>query len=149
MCADKQSFIVGNSQRMQAVRRAVQTAARSNSTVLITGETGTGKELVARSIHNLSARETRPLVAINCGAFSESLLDTELFGYVKGAFTGATADRIGLIRAAHMGTLFLDEFGEMTPATQVRLLRVLQERRVTSNSDAQHHRAKDAFFGWI
>jgi len=130
--ASSKSFdLVGLSPQMRAVRAFVQLASQSaSSTVLITGETGTGKELVARSIHAASARASAPLVSINCGAFTETLLDSELFGYVRGAFTGATANRQGLFTSADKGTIFLDELGEMSAATQVRLLRVLQERRV-------------------
>ncbi|HEV2882620.1 MAG TPA: sigma-54 dependent transcriptional regulator [Pyrinomonadaceae bacterium] len=122
--------IVGRSPRMQAVYQMVETVAAVQSTVLITGESGTGKELVARAVHNLSPRSDKPFVSINCGAFTETLLESELFGYVRGAFTGATANRKGLFEAADRGTIFLDEIGEMSPAMQVKLLRVLQERKV-------------------
>ncbi|MCA1565554.1 MAG: sigma-54 dependent transcriptional regulator [Acidobacteria bacterium] len=122
--------IVGRSPRMQAVYQMVETVAAVQSTVLITGESGTGKELVARAVHNLSPRNDKPFVSINCGAFTETLLESELFGYVRGAFTGATANRKGLFEAADKGTIFLDEIGEMSPAMQVKLLRVLQERKV-------------------
>ncbi len=122
--------IIGRSARMQAVYQMIETVAAVQSTVLITGESGTGKELVARAIHNLSPRTDKPFVSINCGAFTETLLESELFGYVKGAFTGANANRKGLFEAAHRGTIFLDEIGEMSPAMQVKLLRVLQERKV-------------------
>jgi len=122
--------IVGRSPRMQAVYQMVETVAAVQSTVLITGESGTGKELVARAVHNLSPRSDKPFVSINCGAFTETLLESELFGYVRGAFTGATANRKGLFEAADKGTIFLDEIGEMSPAMQVKLLRVLQERKV-------------------
>ncbi|MCA1849973.1 MAG: sigma-54 dependent transcriptional regulator, partial [Acidobacteria bacterium] len=115
---------------MQAVYQMIETVAAVQSTVLITGESGTGKELVARAIHNLSPRADRPFVSINCGAFTETLLESELFGYVRGAFTGATTNRKGLFEAADKGTIFLDEIGEMSPAMQVKLLRVLQERKV-------------------
>ena len=122
--------IIGRSPRMQAVYQMVETVAAVQSTVLITGESGTGKELVARAVHNLSPRSDKPFVSINCGAFTETLLESELFGYVRGAFTGATANRKGLFEAADKGTIFLDEIGEMSPAMQVKLLRVLQERKV-------------------
>jgi two-component system response regulator PilR (NtrC family) len=122
--------IIGRSERMQAVYQMIETVAAVQSTVLITGESGTGKELVARAIHNLSPRAEKPFVSINCGAFTETLLESELFGYVKGSFTGANANRKGLFEAAHHGSIFLDEIGEMSPAMQVKLLRVLQERKV-------------------
>ncbi|HEX8072875.1 MAG TPA: sigma-54 dependent transcriptional regulator [Pyrinomonadaceae bacterium] len=122
--------IIGRSPRMQAVYQMIETVAGVQSTVLIYGESGTGKELVARAIHNMSQRADKPFVSINCGAFTETLLESELFGYVRGAFTGATANRKGLFEAADRGTIFLDEIGEMSPAMQVKLLRVLQEKRV-------------------
>ncbi|HEY0099637.1 MAG TPA: sigma-54 dependent transcriptional regulator [Pyrinomonadaceae bacterium] len=122
--------IIGRSPRMQAVYQMIETVAAVQSTILITGESGTGKELVARAVHNLSPREDKPFVSINCGAFTETLLESELFGYVRGAFTGATANRKGLFEAADRGTIFLDEIGEMSAAMQVKLLRVLQERKV-------------------
>jgi len=122
--------IVGQSDRMQSVYQMIETVAQVQSTVLITGESGTGKELVARAIHDLSPRAQKPFVEINCGAFTETLLESELFGYMKGSFTGATANRKGLFEAAEQGTIFLDEIGEMSSAMQVKLLRVLQERKV-------------------
>jgi two-component system, NtrC family, response regulator PilR len=122
--------IIGRSGRMQAVYQMIETVAGVQSTVLITGESGTGKEMVARAVHNLSPRADKPFMPINCGAFTETLLESELFGYVRGAFTGATANRKGLFEAADKGTIFLDEIGEMSPTMQVKLLRVLQERKV-------------------
>ena len=122
--------IIGSSARMQAIFQMIETVAEVQSTILITGESGTGKELVARAIHDLSPRAEKPFISINCGAFTETLLESELFGYMKGAFTGANANRKGLFEAANRGTIFLDEIGEMSPAMQVKLLRVLQERKV-------------------
>ena len=122
--------IVGNSAKMHAIFQMIETVAEVQSTVLITGESGTGKELVARAIHDLSARAEKPFISINCGAFTETLLESELFGYVKGSFTGANTNRKGLFEAANHGTIFLDEIGEMSPAMQVKLLRVLQEKKV-------------------
>lgn len=122
--------IIGHSDKMQAIFQMIETVAEVQSTVLVTGESGTGKELVARAIHDLSPRAEKPFISINCGAFTETLLESELFGYIKGAFTGANANRKGLFEAANKGTIFLDEIGEMSPSMQVKLLRVLQERRV-------------------
>lgn len=122
--------IIGNSGKMQAIFQMIETVAEVQSTILITGESGTGKELVARAIHDLSPRAEKPFISINCGAFTETLLESELFGYVKGAFTGANTNRKGLFEAANRGTIFLDEIGEMSPAMQVKLLRVLQEKKV-------------------
>src|SRR5687767_7157806 len=122
--------IIGRSQRMLALYQMIETVAQVPSTVLVTGESGTGKELVARAIHDLSPRAEKPFVSVNCGAFTETLLESELFGYVKGSFTGANANRKGLFEAANRGTIFLDEIGEMSPAMQVKLLRVLQEKKV-------------------
>jgi two-component system response regulator PilR (NtrC family) len=122
--------IIGNSPKMLAIFQMIETVAEVQSTVLITGDSGTGKELVARAIHDLSPRSERPFISINCGAFTETLLESELFGYIKGSFTGANANRKGLFEAANKGTIFLDEIGEMSPAMQVKLLRVLQERRL-------------------
>src|SRR5689334_11690015 len=122
--------IIGNSDKMNAIFQMIETVAEVQSTVLIMGESGTGKELVARAIHDLSPRSERPFISINCGAFTETLLESELFGYIKGSFTGANANRKGLFEAANKGTIFLDEIGEMSPAMQVKLLRVLQERRL-------------------
>ncbi len=122
--------IIGTSDKMQAIFQMIETVAEVQSTVLVTGESGTGKELVARAIHDLSPRAEKPFISINCGAFTETLLESELFGYVKGSFTGANTNRKGLFEAADEGTIFLDEIGEMSTAMQVKLLRVLQERKV-------------------
>jgi DNA-binding NtrC family response regulator len=120
--------IIGNSPGIRAVYRVIEQSAPTNASVLISGESGTGKELIAQTIHELSPRATFPFVAINCAAIPETLLESEIFGHEKGAFTGATDRRTGVFELAHRGTLFLDEIAEMMPATQVKLLRVLQER---------------------
>jgi formate hydrogenlyase transcriptional activator len=120
--------IVGNSPALLAVLRTVEQVAPTDSTVLIHGETGTGKELIARAIHNRSARKDRALVSVNCSAISAGLVESELFGHLKGAFTGAIERRIGRFELANGGTIFLDEIGELPLETQVKLLRVLQEQ---------------------
>jgi DNA-binding NtrC family response regulator len=120
--------IVGNSPSIRATYRVIEQAAPTSASVLIWGESGTGKELVAQTIHELSPRASFPFVAINCAAIPETLLESEIFGHEKGAFTGAHDRRTGVFELAHRGTLFLDEIAEMQPATQVKLLRVLQER---------------------
>jgi two-component system response regulator PilR (NtrC family) len=125
-----QDNIIGHSPKMRAIFDMITTVAPQTSRVLITGETGTGKELVARAIHENSARSKEPFITINCGAFPETLLESELFGYVKGAFTGATENRQGLFRGANGGTIFLDEIGNMSLPMQVKLFRVLQEGKV-------------------
>jgi len=122
--------IIGNSPPMRTLDCQIATAARSDLTVLITGESGTGKELVARAIHNSSERASGPFISFNCGAITESLLESELFGYAKGAFTGASQNRQGLFEAASGGSIFLDEIGEMSVSCQVKLLRVLQENAI-------------------
>src|SRR5882757_8737933 len=122
--------IIGQSPNMRAIFDMIQTVAPQTSRVLITGESGTGKELVARAIHENSVRAQAPFITINCGAFPETLLESELFGYMKGAFTGAAENRQGLFQAAHGGTLFMDEIGNMSLTMQVKLYRVLQEGKV-------------------
>jgi DNA-binding NtrC family response regulator len=120
--------IIGNSPGIRTVYRVIEQSAPTSASVLISGDSGTGKELIAQTIHELSPRAGFPFVAINCAAIPETLLESEIFGHEKGAFTGATDRRTGVFELAHRGTLFLDEIAEMMPATQVKLLRVLQER---------------------
>jgi transcriptional regulator with PAS, ATPase and Fis domain len=130
------AHIIGTSRKMQRIFRFVSKIAPTESAVLLTGESGTGKELLARSIHYQSPRAHRPFLALNCGALPENLLESELFGHVRGSFTGATMDKKGMFEQADGGTLFLDEIGELTPLSQVKLLRALQDgevRRVGSN----------------
>ena len=128
----KSSFeeLIGQSAQMRAVFKLVETVSYSSATILIQGESGTGKELVARALHYRSPRKDKPFIAVNCSALTDTLLESELFGHMKGAFTGATANKKGLFEAADGGTIFLDEIGDVPPATQVRLLRVLQEGEV-------------------
>jgi two-component system response regulator PilR (NtrC family) len=121
--------IIGRSEVMLGVFKMIETVARTNSTILLTGESGTGKGLVAQAIHFHSLRRDRPVVAVNCGALPEALLESELFGHMRGAFTGAESNKKGLIEVAERGTVFLDEIGEMSAVMQVKLLRVLQERK--------------------
>ncbi|MGD2114088.1 MAG: sigma-54 dependent transcriptional regulator [Acidobacteriota bacterium] len=129
---DRYTFtnIIGSSRRMQEIFRLIERVARTSSTVLIHGESGTGKELIARAVHFASARADAKFLSINCGALPENLLESELFGHVRGAFTGAVREKKGLFQESDRGTLFLDEIGEMTPAMQVKLLRALQEKTV-------------------
>src|SRR5689334_11414991 len=123
------SNIVGRSQSMLDVFKMIETVARTGSTILLTGESGTGKGLVAQAVHFHSLRRERPMVSLNCGAMPETLLESELFGHMRGAFTGADANKKGLLEVAEKGTIFLDEIGEMSATMQVKLLRVLQERK--------------------
>jgi two-component system response regulator PilR (NtrC family) len=121
--------IIGRSEGMLDVFKMIETVARTNSTILLTGESGTGKGLVAQAIHFQSLRRDKPMVSLNCGAMPEALLESELFGHMRGAFTSADTNKKGLLEVAEKGTIFLDEIGEMSPVMQVKLLRVLQERR--------------------
>jgi two-component system response regulator PilR (NtrC family) len=129
--------IVGGSSAVEKLKATIRTVAPTGSTVLIYGESGTGKELVARAVHACSPRAAEPFVSINCGAFPETLLESELFGYVKGAFTGANQNKRGLFEVASGGTIFLDEIGEMSISMQVKLLRVLQERTIRAIGGTQ------------
>src|SRR2546427_6941370 len=122
--------VVGRSPAMVEVYKTIARVAPGRSTVLILGESGTGKELIARAIHQNSPRRKRPFVAVDCGGLTETLLESELFGHVRGAFTGAIADAPGLFAEADGGTIFLDEIGDISPALQAKLLRVLQEHQV-------------------
>ena len=131
------SGIIGSSDQLQEVLRKTRKVATTDVSVLITGETGTGKELIAREIHRLSSRANGPFVTINCGAIPENLLESELFGHVKGAFTGAVANKIGKFHAADKGTIFLDELGEMPLNLQVKLLRALEEKKITRVGDTR------------
>jgi len=153
---------IGKSEPMQRIFLLIRQVADTASTVLVSGESGTGKELVARAIHVNSSRRNHPFVTVNCGALPETLLESELFGYMKGAFTGAVANKLGLFEAANGGTIFLDEISATTPALQIKLLRVLQEREfkrlggtadinvdvrviAASNKDIQNEVAKGTF----
>jgi two-component system response regulator PilR (NtrC family) len=155
-------YFIGKSEPMQRIFSLIRQVADTKSTVLITGESGTGKELVARALHTHSARKNNPFVTVNCGALPETLLESELFGYMKGAFTGAASNKQGLFEAANGGTIFLDEISATTPALQIKLLRVLQEREFkrvggtadikvdvrvlsASNSDLQQEVSKGSF----
>ena len=131
------SGLIGSGPAMQEVYRVTRQVAKTNASVLLLGETGTGKELIAKAIHQLSARGSGPFVRVNCGALTESLLESELFGHVRGSFTGAIANRTGRFEAAHTGTIFLDEINSTTPKLQVKLLRVLQEREFERVGDTQ------------
>jgi two-component system response regulator AtoC len=137
--------IVGNSSAMLAIWALVARVAPSNATVLIGGETGTGKELVARRLHQLSARAGGPFVKVHCAALPDALLESELFGYEKGAFTGATARKAGRVELAQGGTLFLDEIGDVSASTQVKLLRVLQDRQYERLGGTETRRADVRF----
>ena len=128
---------IGTSPAMQDVYAMTHRVAASTASVLLVGETGTGKELIARAVHELSPRGSGPFVRVNCGALSESLLESELFGHVRGSFTGAVANRAGRFEAAHTGTIFLDEINSTTPKLQVKLLRVLQEREFERVGDTE------------
>ena len=141
---DKYKFenIIGVSFGMQKVFELIEKVADTNATVLITGESGVGKELVARAIHFNSSRRDKPLVVVNCGAIPETLLESELFGYEKGAFTGATATRLGRFELADGGTIFLDEIGDMSFNLQVKLLRAIQEKAFERIGGSQDHRRR-------
>ena len=132
VCRERDVFqnIVGKSATMNRIYETIQMVAKTDLTVLITGESGTGKELVARAVHNLSRRSNSPFVAVNCPTVPENILESELFGYKKGAFTHAAQNRIGLFQEAHRGSIFLDEIGDISPTIQTKLLRVLQEKEI-------------------
>jgi len=126
------NYLIGESSQMKKVYALIERVSNTKSNILISGESGTGKELVAKAIHRQSQRKDRPFIAINCAGIPETLIESELFGYKKGAFTGAVTDKAGLFEAADGGTVFLDEVGDLTPTIQVKLLRVIQERTFTS-----------------
>ncbi len=132
--------LIGSGPAMEEVYRHTRKAAHSNASVLLMGETGTGKELIAMALHRLSSRNTGPMIKVNCGALSESLLESELFGHVRGSFTGAVNNRTGRFEAAHTGTIFLDEINSTSLMLQVKLLRVLQEREFERVGDTQTSR---------
>jgi two-component system response regulator GlrR len=136
----RSDLIVGTSPPMQRVLELIAVASRSDITVLVAGESGTGKELVARAIHYTGSRAARPFITVNCGAIPETLMEDELFGHVRGAYTGAHADKRGVFEEADGGTLFLDEIGELYPSAQVKLLRVLQEDEVRRVGDTRSRR---------
>jgi len=139
--SDERRFeqVIGNSPALEAVLEQVELVAPTGSTVLIQGETGTGKELIARAIHNISSRCGRSFVKLNCAAIPLDLLESELFGHEKGAFTGAIAQKIGRFELADKGTLFLDEVGDIPPSLQPKLLRVLQEQEFERLGSARTH----------
>jgi DNA-binding NtrC family response regulator len=138
-CQDINAFqdLVGKSSRMQRVYETIQMVAKTDLTVLITGESGSGKDLTARAIHALGPRRRKPFVAVNCPTVPENILESELFGYKKGAFTHATQNKIGLFQEAHHGTIFLDEIGDISPTIQTKLLRVLQEKEIKPLGDTK------------
>jgi DNA-binding NtrC family response regulator len=138
-CKDQEPFqkLVGNSEIMRRLYETIQMVAKTDLTVLITGESGTGKELVARAVHDLSRRGHNSFVAVNCPTLPENILESELFGYKKGAFTHASRDKIGLFQEAHRGSIFLDEIGDITPTIQTKLLRVLQEKEIKPLGDTK------------
>src|SRR5881409_3128450 len=139
--------IVGSCAAMRGVFRLTRLVAPTRASVLVVGETGTGKELIARALHRLSPQADGPYVRVNCGALTESLLESELFGHVKGAFTGAIDNKTGRFEAAHGGTIFLDEINSMSPKLQVKLLRVLQEREFERVGEARTIRVDTRVIG--
>jgi transcriptional regulator with PAS, ATPase and Fis domain len=132
--------ILGKSESWKTVLELVHRVSRADISVLITGESGTGKELIARAIHNYGSRSAAPFVAVNCSAIPDTLLESELFGHKKGSFTGANCDKVGLVEAAHQGSLFLDEISELSPAMQSKLLRVIQEKELRRVGDVEHRK---------
>jgi len=138
-CRESDVFqnLVGKSAKMQRVYETIQMVAKTELTVLITGESGTGKDLAARAIHTLSNRRSGPFIAVNCPTVPENILESELFGYKKGAFTHATQNKAGLFQAAHRGTIFLDEIGDISPTIQTKLLRVIQEKEIKPLGDTR------------